>query len=123
MRYVYTYFFKTKSASLASWPRMLTTRRRSTLTHIMMMSPLHMLPDKDRTILFFRSRGPNMILETKVEGIVSSSVKNGNLAKVNVWLEMITIGVEESLEVGKLPIHAILRNHIDECWSLAQSPI
>jgi|BogFormECP03_OM3_1039632.scaffolds.fasta_scaffold56030_1 hypothetical protein len=64
-----------------------------------------------------------MILETKVEGIVSSSVKNGNLAKVNVWLEMITIGVEESLEVGKSPIHAILRNHIDECWSLAQSPI
>jgi hypothetical protein len=64
-----------------------------------------------------------MILETKVEGIVPSSVENGNLAKVNVWLETITIGVEESLEIGKSPIPAILRNHIDECWSLARSPI
>ena len=64
-----------------------------------------------------------MILETKVEGVVPSSVENGNLAKVNIWLEMITIRVKESLEVGKSLIPTILRNHIDECWSLAQSLI
>jgi hypothetical protein len=59
-----------------------------------------------------------MVLETEKEGIVPSSVEDANFAKVNVWLEAIATRVKEPLKVGKSLIPTILRNHIDECWTL-----
>jgi hypothetical protein len=59
-----------------------------------------------------------MVLETEKEGIVPSSGEDANFAKVNVWLEAIATRVKEPLKVGKSLIPTILRNHIDECWTL-----
>ena len=59
-----------------------------------------------------------MVPETEKEGIVPSSVEDANFVKVNVWLEDIAIRVKEPLKVGKSLISTILRNHIDECWTL-----